>query len=99
MNELLIYVYSNNNIKSDFISTLPKAGVSGTLKYLGRGSLIENQFIGKSGSMDGVRCYSGYFIKNNSSYAFTIMLNNFSCTSLMAKKSIVELMDGIYENL
>ena len=99
MNKLLIYIFNNNTLKSTFLSTLPKAGVSGTLKYLGIGSSIENHFIGKSGSMDGIRCYAGYFIKNESYYPFTIMLNNFSSTSKKVKEAIVDLMEGIYQNL
>ena len=97
MNKLLVYVL--NQKKYNFIKTLPVAGVSGTLKYLGRGSVIESNFIGKSGSMDGVKCYSGYFLKRNKRYPFTIMVNNFTCSSAMLKTEIVDLMIGIYNNL
>lgn len=97
MNRLLAYVLIQKKYK--FIKTLPVAGVSGTLKYLGRGSVIENNFIGKSGSMDGVKCYSGYFLKRNKKYPFTIMVNNFSCSSAILKTEIVDLMIGIYNNL
>ena len=65
-NQLLYFqLNSKPYIKETFLNSLPIAGVSGTLKYLGDGTSIEGNFIGKSGSMSGVRCYSGYFIKNN----------------------------------
>ena len=99
MNKLLIYAYYNSVIKSSFQSTLPISGISGTLKYLGKGTSIENNFIGKSGSMDGIRCYSGYFVKRDKFYPFSVMLNNFSCTSNQARDAITKLMVGIYDNL
>ena len=99
MNKLLIYAYYNSVIKSSFQSTLPISGISGTLKYLGKGTSIENNFIGKSGSMDGIRCYSGYFVKRDKFYPLSVMLNNFSCTSKQARDAITKLMVGIYDNL
>ena len=99
MNKLLVYVLNQNIYSLNFLNSLPIAGKSGTLKYLGKGTVIENNFIGKSGSMDGVRCYSGYFFKNNYKYPFTIMVNNFSCSSSQVKSEILRLMTGIYTNL
>ena len=99
MNKLLIYVLNQKKYCSNFLTSLPVAGTSGTLKYLGKGTVIENNFIGKSGSMDGIRCYSGYFLKKNKKYPFTIMVNNFACTSSKVKSEIVRLMNGIYSNL
>jgi D-alanyl-D-alanine carboxypeptidase/D-alanyl-D-alanine-endopeptidase (penicillin-binding protein 4) len=99
MNKLLVYVLNQKKYSSNFLNSLPVAGKSGTLKYLGKGTVIENNFIGKSGSMDGVRCYSGYFFKNNYKYPFTIMVNNFSCSSSQVKSEILRLMNGIYTNL
>ena len=101
MNDLLSYMfnYENKKVKNDFIASLPIAGKTGTLKYLGDGTLLENNFFGKSGSMSGVRCYSGYFKKNNKYYAFTIMLNHMMCTSLQSFKLIEKFMVDVYKQL
>jgi D-alanyl-D-alanine carboxypeptidase/D-alanyl-D-alanine-endopeptidase (penicillin-binding protein 4) len=97
----LLYFQLNSKlyIKETFLNSLPIAGVSGTLKYLGDGTPIEGNFIGKSGSMSGVRCYSGYFKKNNNYFPFTIMINNFICSDYLIRKHIEKLMVAIYNNL
>ena len=86
-------------IKETFLNSLPVAGVSGTLKFLGEGTPIEGNFIGKSGSMSGVRCYSGYFTKNSNYFPFTIMINNFICSDYLIRKHIEKLMIDIYSKL
>ena len=99
-NQLLYFqLNSKPYIKETFLNSLPIAGVSGTLKFLGDGTPIEGNFIGKSGSMSGVRCYSGYFIKNNYYFPFTIMINNFICSDYLIRKHIEKLMVAIYNNL
>ena len=101
MNDLLTHMYKseNPNIKNDFIATLPVAGKTGTLKYLGDGTILQNNFYGKSGSMDGIRCYAGYFIKNKEYYSFTIMLNHLTCSSIESFKLIEQFMIDIYSEL
>lgn len=86
-------------IKETFLNSLPVAGVSGTLKFLGEGTPIEGNFIGKSGSMSGIRCYSGYFTKNSNYFPFTIMINNFICSDYLIRKHIEKLMIDIYSKL
>ena len=99
-NQLLNFqLNSKPNIKETFLNSLPVAGISGTLRYLGEGTPIEGKFIGKSGSMIGVRCYSGYFTKNNNYFPFTIMINNFVCSDYLIRKHIEKLMIAIYNNL
>ena len=101
MTDLLSHMYNNvnQNIKNDFIETLPIAGKSGTLRYLGDGTILQNNFYGKSGSMDGIRCYAGYFIKNKEYYSFTIMLNHLTCSSTESFKLIEQFMIDIYSKL
>ena len=101
MNDLLTHMYKseNPNIKNDFIATLPVAGKTGTLRYLGDGTILQNNFYGKSGSMDGIRCYAGYFIKNKEYYTFTIMLNHLTCSSIESFKLIEQFMIDIYSEL
>jgi D-alanyl-D-alanine carboxypeptidase/D-alanyl-D-alanine-endopeptidase (penicillin-binding protein 4) len=99
-NQLLSFqLNSKSLIKETFMSSLPVAGISGTLKSLGNGTTIEGKFIGKSGSMSGVRCYSGYFKKSSDYFPFTIMINNFISSDYVIKKHIEQLMTNIYENL
>ena len=98
INSLLNYQIQSNTFLT-FLNSLPVAGVSGTLKYIGSNTAVEGKFIGKSGSMSGVRCYSGYFLKNDQYFPFTIMVNNFNSSDYVIRKHIEELMVGIYQKI
>ena len=82
-----------------FFKSLPISGKTGTLKYFGNESVFEEKFFGKSGSMGGVRCYSGYLRKNQLYYPFTIMVNNFNSSDYLVRKRIQELVVNIYNNI
>ncbi len=98
INSLLINQIKSNTFP-DFLKSLPAAGVSGTLKYIGNNTAIEGNFIGKSGSMNGVRCYSGYFLKKEQYFPFTIMVNNFITSDYIIRKYIEDLMVAIYQKI
>ena len=69
----------------DFISSLPSPGSNGTLatNMKGQPAELRERIKAKSGSMNGVRCYSGYIIPTQgckeSTLIFSILINN--CTS------------------
>lgn len=69
--------------------SLAQAGKEGTLRgtFL---SLPNNaRLIAKSGSLGRVRCYTGYLTtQSGKELAFTIMFNQFSCSSAEARKKI-----------
>ena len=85
--------------EESFFKSLPISGKSGTLKYFGDESVFEEEFFGKSGSMGGVRCYSGYLRKNSKYYPFTIMVNNFTSKDYLVRKKIEELVVNIYKSI
>ena len=67
-----------------FAESLPSPGGNGTLQYNMKNhpAAVKNRIKAKSGSMSGVRCYSGYIIPTegcrDETLIFSIMLNN--CT-------------------
>ena len=66
-----------------FLRSLPSPGGNGTLEYnmAGYSASIRNRIKAKSGSMNGVRCYSGYILPSSpegQTLIFSIMTNN--CT-------------------
>ena len=76
----------------DFLESLPSPGFNGTLEYnmKGQPTALRNRIKVKSGSMNGVRCYSGYIMPDGAecsdttglpegSLIISIMTNN--CTS------------------
>lgn len=76
-----------------FYNSLPIAGKSGTLKSVGKGSILENNLRAKSGSMNLVRCYAGY-VQNlkGRSICFAILFNNYNCPTEEIKSIIETLM-------
>lgn len=76
----------------NFYQTLPIAGKTGTIRNIGKGTIIENNLRAKSGSMSLIRCYAGY-VKNSKGreIAFAILFNNFTCES----KEIREIIETI----
>ena len=98
MNGLLVHIMKDfyPNEKECILGSLPVAGISGTLKYIGKKTAIEGNFIGKSGSMGGVRCYTGYFRKNEEYFPFTVMVNHFLVSDAKVRRAIENLMEEIY---
>lgn len=80
-----------------FVESLPSPGGNGTLSYNMKNypAEVKSRIKAKSGSMSGVRCYSGYIIPSegckDDTIVFSIMVNN--CTAPTWK--VRPLMDKI----
>ncbi len=84
--DLLKQMHISPNFKN-YQSTLAIAGVSGTLKSSFKS--LKGTLYGKSGSMEGVLCYTGYYYnQKNEIIAFAIMVNNFVVETKEVKKDI-----------
>jgi D-alanyl-D-alanine carboxypeptidase/D-alanyl-D-alanine-endopeptidase (penicillin-binding protein 4) len=70
-------VYSNKESYFKFLyEVLAVAGVDGTLKNSFQGTSAMNNFRGKTGSMNGVRSYTGYITnKSGDLIAFAVIVN------------------------
>lgn len=76
LTEVLSYAYSNRLIASDFIDSLPIAGVDGTLKKRFRESDVQGRVMAKTGYLNNVRALSGYvFTKQGDVLVFSILDN------------------------
>jgi serine-type D-Ala-D-Ala carboxypeptidase/endopeptidase (penicillin-binding protein 4) len=72
---LLQSVYANPHSRTDFVASLPSAGISGTLKdWYWRNPTVAIR--AKTGTIDGVRALAGYVLdSSNNGYAFSILQN------------------------
>ncbi len=77
-----------DSLEADFSQLFPVAGRSGTVKSLLRKSKLRGHLALKSGSMEGVQSYAGYFPAKNPRYAVAVIVNNFSCKRAELRKSI-----------
>jgi D-alanyl-D-alanine carboxypeptidase/D-alanyl-D-alanine-endopeptidase (penicillin-binding protein 4) len=94
---ILKYMYESKN-KELFLSTLPVAGKSGTMRTLGRGTAAHGKVRAKSGTMTRVKSYAGYVTtKNKRSIAFAIIANNYNCSSFQMKKKMEKIMIKLAE--
>ncbi len=72
-----------------FKASLPVSGMSGTLAGFGKNSILAGNLRAKSGYMEGVRTYAGYFTgKSGKTYCFCIMINHYNGSAYQAKKKI-----------
>ena len=87
---LLQRVSVDSGTSALFRSTLPVAGVSGSLADRMKGTPAEGRVLAKTGSMSGVRTLSGYLTTlDGEPLVFSILVNNYRSPS----NEIEALMD------
>jgi len=75
---LLVYMY-NSKDSEVFRSSLPEAGVSGTMKSYFRSALFRGRVVAKTGSIGSVRSFAGYVTTvSGRKLAFTMIANGFT---------------------
>ena len=78
-----------------FLQSLPKAGEEGTMRNFPKA----NQLRAKTGSLDKVRAYAGYFFdQNNHWIAFSFIANNIPLSNASLKNKMAELLVSASEN-
>lgn len=95
--DLLLWAYSN--LGSSFVRSLPLAGKDGGLAVYARAEELLDNLQAKTGSMTGVRALAGYLkAADGETYAFTVIVNNYTCKSFEIQKSIREFLVWGYHN-
>jgi D-alanyl-D-alanine carboxypeptidase/D-alanyl-D-alanine-endopeptidase (penicillin-binding protein 4) len=99
LTKILYMMYSDSLTKLPFQNSLPVAGVSGSLKNLGKGTVLENNLKAKSGYITRVRSYAGYMkTKSGKEICLSLIINNFNGTPSETKKKMEQIFLKIYEN-
>ena len=91
--EVLAYMKLKSKYSKSFLSSLPVAGKTGTLRSIGKKTKIAGNLKAKSGTMTRIKSYAGY-VKSASgrNLAFAIVINNHNCTSFQIKKKLEIVM-------
>ena len=90
---LLNYMKTRSKYFSHFYNSLPVAGKSGTLRSIGKNTIIVGNVHAKSGLVARVRAYAGYVkTKSGRELAFSVNISNHNCSSWEIKKKITALM-------
>lgn len=82
----------------DFKDALAIAGKTGTLKYMFKNTSSAGKIYGKTGSMNRIRSYTGYAVsKSGKLLSFSIIINNYHCSSSTARKKLEQWMRSLLE--
>ena len=82
-----------------FKNTLAIAGKTGNFKEFGKNSILENNYTGKGGTLSRVKTYTGYLkTSSNKNIAFTVLVNNFTCSSREMKLKLEKFLIALAEN-
>lgn len=96
MSDLLVYMQTKSKYASDFWESLPQAGIEGTVKSRLADTRLAGKVRMKSGSINGVQCFAGYYIDGDKKYAFTVMANKFSGARSQLVKAIDNLLLSVF---
>ncbi|MEO8761317.1 MAG: D-alanyl-D-alanine carboxypeptidase/D-alanyl-D-alanine-endopeptidase, partial [Bacteroidia bacterium] len=98
LTKILSMMCSDSVIKPAFTNSLPIAGVSGSLRSLGKGTPLENNLKAKSGYITRVRSYAGYMkTKSGKEICISLIINNFNGSPTETKKKMEQIFLKVYD--
>jgi len=96
--DVLIFMHHSEQSEV-FKQTLAIGGIDGTLRSIWKDDGIKGVVIGKSGSMNGVLGYAGYFTAaSGKSFAFCVMVNHFTEPFASVRSEIEHLIEDLIRN-
>jgi len=76
--QLLYYVYTKSDFRSEYQDALPISGVDGTLENRMQNELVQGKILAKTGTLSGASSLSGYaFSQRGETLIFSIMVNGY----------------------
>tara|TARA_B100000508_G_scaffold139987_1_gene139578 strand:+ start:3227 stop:4612 length:1386 start_codon:yes stop_codon:yes gene_type:complete len=97
MTSLLVEMDKSGQAEN-FKRSLAVSGQSGTFKSFLNSPETKGLVKGKSGYMERVRSYSGYIELEDGPIAFSIIVNNYSCSASAMKRKIESLLRALIEH-
>ncbi len=92
MCDILRYIHNHGDYET-YRASIPTVGQEGTVKSMCKGTAADGNMHAKSGSIRNVRAYSGYVTSASGRViVFSLMLNNFTCTSSAAREKMETIM-------
>lgn len=97
---VLLQLLKDPSISHIITGALPVAGSTGTLKNYLKNSKAAGHIRAKTGSMDRVRSFSGVMTSvTGKEYVFSLIINNYSCTSSQIKTKVEAFFTDLYLSL
>jgi D-alanyl-D-alanine carboxypeptidase len=89
----ILFKISTSTIFPVFYNSLPLAGISGTMHKWLKGTVGEGRLRAKTGSLNGVRSYTGYVrTLHGKKLIFAIIVNNYTCPTKSLKQRLEKTM-------
>lgn len=80
----------------DWIGTMAKAGMEGTMRLVQLGDGFKGTLYGKSGYMEGIRSYAGYYRSESGKwYAYCIIVNHATASPAAVRGAITGVLEAI----
>ncbi len=93
--DLLTKMYESKN-RDSFMTSLPIAGESGTLRNICKGGAAHGKMHAKSGTMTRIKSYAGYIEgRSGKKYAFALTVNNHTCST----RYLVDQMEIVFNKI
>jgi serine-type D-Ala-D-Ala carboxypeptidase/endopeptidase (penicillin-binding protein 4) len=90
---MLSKIYKDSSLYKMYNASLPVAGKSGSMRNVGKGTIIENNMRAKTGYINRARGYCGYVkTKSGVELCFSVLFNNYNCNAKAAKDKIEKLL-------
>lgn len=83
----------------EYLQSLPVAGKDGTLDDRFRGSLVREKVFAKTGYIHGVSCLSGYVVKEERVWSFSVLVNGLKGGAGGAKKLQEKVAERVYRSM
>lgn len=94
---LLNFCRSDMDLNKNILETLPAAGRDGTMKWFGRRTNLAGNLRAKSGSMEKVRAYAGYFKTfSGREVSFAVVVNNYDGSASEMRQHIENMLLSVY---
>lgn len=95
--KMLEYIYKEGTNFKEFQNSLSQSGYTGTLKYMWRQPGLKGKIYGKSGSMQDVIGYAGYYFPDQGNpLVFSIIINNHDMETREVREIVENYMSELF---
>ncbi len=94
---VLSYMWKSNHRKA-FLTSLPIAGQTGTVRSFLAGTALQGNVYAKSGTTSRIKSYAGYIMMpNNEVLVFAVIVNNANCKPKVVQHIIENFLINVYQ--
>ena len=97
LSSMLVYMQTKSNNRNEYLASFAKAGMEGTVRNVLATSKHKGKVYMKSGSIAGVQSFAGYYIDGDKKYAFTVLVNKYTCSRTQVVRAIEKLLESTFD--